>query len=140
MKAAHAAREHAYAPYSRIRVGASVLMRDQSGRDGPLCAGCNVENASFGATMCAERSAIFSAVAAGGQIIRMLALTLDTGEEEEALSRRSPCGLCRQVISEFANDATAIVIDAGSRNAIEFTGEVMGIADLLPWGFCLPPE
>ena len=84
--------------------------------------------------MCAERTAIFSAVAKGGRKIQALALTLDSSGKEDDLSRRSPCGLCRQVISEFADEETAIIIDAGSD---EFAGEVLGIDELLPWRFQL---
>ena len=124
----------AYAPYSKFHVGAALIMLDQNGEAGKVHSGCNVENSSYGATMCAERSAIFSAIAEGGRKIKSLALTLDSSNEED-LSRRSPCGLCRQVISEFADEATSIIIDAGPRDGIEFTGEVLGIADLMPWGF-----
>ncbi len=136
MTAAREVKKKAYAPYSKFHVGAAVLMTNEDGETGRIHSGCNVENASYGATMCAERSAVFPAVAMGGRKIRALALTLDSVNEED-LSRRAPCGLCRQVISEFADESTAIIIDAGEKNGIEFTGEVMGIAELLPWGFGL---
>lgn len=134
MATARSAKNSAYAPYSKFQVGAAVLMTGQDGEPGEIHSGCNVENASYGATMCAERSAVFSAITAGGRKIVALALTLDSVAEKD-LSQRSPCGLCRQVISEFADSSTAIVIDSGRRDGIEFTGEVMGIAELLPWGF-----
>jgi cytidine deaminase len=89
--AAKKARARAYAPYSNFHVGAAVL-----GGNGKIYAGCNVENASFGLTCCAERNAIFAMVAAGERKIREV---LVIGESEEFLP---PCGACRQVIAEFA--------------------------------------
>ena len=85
------ARLKAYAPYSRFRVGAALV--DEQGR---LFTGCNVENASFGATCCGERTAIFKAVSEGSRWIRRLAVT---GDQNEPCM---PCGICRQVIAEFA--------------------------------------
>ena len=134
MAAARAVKEKAYSPYSKFKVGAAAIMIGDNGEIGDIHSGCNVENASYGATMCAERSSIFSAVAAGGKKICLIALTLDSVNDAD-LSRRSPCGLCRQVISEFATASSAIVIDSGKKDGFEFTGEVLGIADLLPWGF-----
>jgi len=89
--AAKEARARAYAPYSNFRVGAAVL-----GADGKIYSGCNVENASFGLTSCAERNAIFSMVAAGETTMREI---LVIGESEEFLP---PCGARRQVIAEFS--------------------------------------
>jgi cytidine deaminase len=91
LAAAREARSKAYAPYSNFHVGAAVL-----GRDGRIYSGCNVENASFGLTCCAERNAIFTMVAAGETEISEI---LVIGESEEYLP---PCGACRQVIAEFA--------------------------------------
>lgn len=85
-----AASEQAYCPYSHFPVGAAVL--DESGE---IFAGCNVENASFGLTICAERSAIFQAVAAGQRRLRAILVYTPTGEPT------APCGACRQVIAEF---------------------------------------
>lgn len=86
---AAAARREAYAPYSRYPVGAAVLA------EGEIFAGCNVENVSFGLTMCAERVAVFSAVAAGKRRIKGIVLLADGSEPPV------PCGACRQVLYEF---------------------------------------
>ncbi len=88
--AAWAARERAYAPYSKFKVGAALLAED-----GRIFSGCNVENLSYGLTMCAERVAIGAALAAGVMSFRGVAVVADTGEPI------SPCGACRQVLSEF---------------------------------------
>jgi len=97
LSAARQARKKAYAPYSRFHVGAAVL-----GPKGKIYSGCNVENASFGLTCCAERNAIFAMAAAGETEIREL---LVIGESEEFLP---PCGACRQVIAEFAAPSTVV--------------------------------
>jgi cytidine deaminase len=90
-------RERAYAPYSRFRVGAAL--RTSSGK---IFSGCNVENASFGLTICAERNAIFQMVAAGE---RQIADLLVIGDSEGFLP---PCGGCRQVLAEFARPETRV--------------------------------
>ncbi len=93
------AKKQAYAPYSNFRVGAAVLMDD-----GSIFEGCNVENASYGLTICAERNAIFHAVFSGKKKITAVAVTSD---DEQFLT---PCGACRQVISEFADENTNIIL------------------------------
>jgi cytidine deaminase len=98
--AACAIRRHAYAPYSNFRVGAAVL-----GDDGQIYAGVNVENASFGLTMCAERTAVSSAVIAGVSRILAVAVCSEGGAP--------PCGACRQVLLEFAGDIPVWLQDAG---------------------------
>jgi cytidine deaminase len=95
--AARAVRARAHAPYSRFRVGAAVL--DERGR---IHVGCNVENASFGLTVCAERNAVAAAVAAGAKRIRAVAVCTATGA--------TPCGACRQVLAERGAVTTAILI------------------------------
>lgn len=90
-KAAEVAQQAAYAPYSKYRVGAAVLTED-----GRVFSGCNVENASYGLCLCAERSAISAAVVAGAQ--KFVAIAVVTQGPEVG----SPCGMCRQVMAEFA--------------------------------------
>ncbi len=94
------ARDRAYAPYSHYHVGAAVL--SESGR---VYTGVNVENASYGATVCAERVAIFSMIAAEGPQARLRALVVATRSDPPA----APCGLCLQVISEFGDSSLPIV-------------------------------
>jgi cytidine deaminase len=104
-KAARNAARESYAPYSKFPVGAAVL-----GRTGKVYAGCNVENASFGLCNCAERTAIFSAVAAGERTIKAVAVYTPTPLPT------APCGACRQVIHEFGPEALVIgVCDSKAR-------------------------
>jgi len=94
------AREMAYAPYSdNFKVGAAVLTGN-----GKVFTGCNVENASFGATVCAERVAIFKAVSEGETRIKALAVV---GQTDEPIP---PCGICRQVASEFSGPTTKVIM------------------------------
>lgn len=90
-KAAQAALKRAYSPYSKFPVGAAVVTIDRR-----IFSGCNVENASYGLTMCAERNAVFQAVSKGHKHIRAIVIVTPTDEPT------SPCGACRQVINEFA--------------------------------------
>lgn len=98
-QAARRASKAAYAPYSKFRVGAAVLTDG-----GAVFTGCNVENASYGLCNCAERTAIFSAVAAGHRGIRAVAIFTPTK------TATAPCGACRQVINEFGPDALVISV------------------------------
>lgn len=117
--AARQAREAAYAPYSGdFRVGAAVLSAN-----GRIFTGCNIENASFGATVCAERVAIFAAVAAGQRQIKALAVIADTPEPV------APCGLCRQVLQEFGSDCQVIMANLNGDY------QVLAMADLLPYAY-----
>jgi cytidine deaminase len=113
----------AYAPYSHFRVGAAVLLED-----GSIVAGCNVENASYRLTTCAEQSAIASAVALHGPDIRIRAVVI--ANLNNAASQ--PCGACRQTIHEFSASATEIFFPAADGSLTRST-----IADLLPSAFLL---
>ena len=117
--AALAARQQAYAPYSKFQVGAAVLT---SG--GEIFAGCNIENASYGLTNCAERTAIFAAVAAGQRSFLGLALA--------SPGAAPPCGACRQVLAEFCEDVRIVLVDAKSGDRQRTT-----LAELLPNRFQL---
>jgi cytidine deaminase len=117
-KAARKAVGAAYAPYSRFRVGAAVLAK--SGR---IYSGCNVENASYGLCICAERAAIAAAVSAGERAVRAVAVYTPTPLP------KSPCGACRQVISEFGPGALVISI-CRSKSRLEAP-----LPELLPRSF-----
>ncbi|MEA4826293.1 MAG: cytidine deaminase [Clostridium sp.] len=112
-------RENAYVPYSNFKVGAAVLMDD-----GKIYGGCNVENASYGATNCAERTAIFRAIAEGNKKLKAIAVVGDLS------THTSPCGICRQVISEFADKDTDIIL---IKNEDEYL--VKKLEDILPGAF-----
>jgi cytidine deaminase len=106
-KSARASAARAYAPYSRFVVGAAVL-----GATGRIYCGCNVENASYGLCNCAERTAIFSAVAAGEKSVKAVAIYTPTPLPT------APCGACRQVINEFGPEALVISV-CDSKNRID---------------------
>lgn len=116
---ARIASQSAYAPYSRFRVGAAVLTQN-----GLVVTAGNVENASYGLAICAERSAIVAAVAAEGPTMRLRAIAVVTAHEGPA----SPCGACRQVLAEFG--PRALVVYHGETGMVETT-----VADLLPGAF-----
>lgn len=120
-KAATKVMRNAHAPYSNFHVGAAILLTN-----GKIFAGCNVENASYGMTNCAERTAIFSAVAQLGPEIEIQAVAV-TNDHGVACS---PCGACRQVIYEFGPDATIFFQGADGPKQAHIT-------ELLPEGFRL---
>jgi cytidine deaminase len=123
-QAARAARAHAYAPYSGYAVGAAVLTDD-----GQVVAGCNVENASYGLSLCAERVAVFRAIAAGARrLVAAAVCTPDGG---------TPCGACRQVLLEFADapESFAVWVVSPDRVIARYT-----LAELLPHGFRLASD
>lgn len=104
MQEAAKAREMAYAPYSGFLVGAALLCAD-----GSIYCGCNVENASYGASNCAERTAIFKAVSEGKRSFRAIAIV--GGPKEKGVQKSCPpCGICRQVMQEFCGDDFVIVL------------------------------
>jgi cytidine deaminase len=106
-KSARLAATRAYAPYSKFPVGAAAL-----GGSGRVYAGCNVENASYGLCNCAERTSIFSAIAAGEKLIKAVAVYTPTPLPT------APCGACRQVINEFGPDAVVISV-CDTKNRID---------------------
>jgi cytidine deaminase len=117
---AKAVRLNAHSPYSHYQVGASIATK--SGR---FFDGCNVENASFGATICAERGAVMQMIAAGErEPIACAVVTQDGG---------SPCGICRQVLSEFAKDMPVVLVNLAKNDH-----RVVSLSDLLPLAFEFP--
>ncbi len=124
VQAAKAVRDRAYAPYSRYHVGAAIATKR-----GSIYVGCNVENSTFGATICAERGAIMQMIAHGET--DPIACAVVTGDAEGA----PPCGICRQVLAEFARDMPVVLVGLGSREGE--SGRVVQLADLLPLAFRL---
>jgi len=121
IKAAKKAMKNAHAPYSNFRVGAAILLTN-----GKIFSGCNVENASYGMTNCAERTAIFSAVAECGPKIEIQAVAVVNEQGVPC----SPCGACRQVIYEFGPEAAIFFQGAAGPKRAQIT-------ELLPEGFRL---
>lgn len=118
LRAATEARSYAHAPYSKFKVGAAV--QDEFGR---VFTGCNIENASFGLTMCAERVAVFKAISEGAGRLKKVAVVTDS----ESLT--PPCGACRQILWEFCGNAELILLNlTGARLT-------MPIGELLPRPF-----
>ena len=113
------ARENAYVPYSDFKVGSAILTED-----GSVYTGCNIENASLGATNCAERTAIFKAVSEGHKEIKAIAVVGDVN------NYTFPCGICRQVINEFAAEDIKIII---AKNENEYLVKTM--EEILPGAF-----
>ncbi len=123
--AARGAAEHAYAPYSKFRVGAAVLTAA-----GEIVTGCNVENAAYGSSICAEVTAIVTAVSQGARSMSAIAVAcLDA----DSLDGAYPCGNCRQIINEFG--ITRIIVTTAVGESRSHTN-----AELLPYGFFLNPE
>jgi cytidine deaminase len=118
VSAARAARERAHAPLSNFRVGAAI--EDQDGR---IYTGCNVENSSYGLTMCAERVAVFKAISEGASKLIRVAVVADTG------TLTPPCGACRQILWEFCGDAELILANLGEGI------EKLSIRDIFPRPF-----
>ena len=116
--AALAARENAHAPYSKFRVGAAL--EDTNGR---VHTGCNVENATYGLTLCAERVAVFKAMSEGAREFRRIAVAADT----ETLT--PPCGACRQVLWEFCGDIEIVLLNLRGKS------ESLRLKELFPRAF-----
>ena len=122
LAAARAASRSAYCPYSNFHVGAAVRA------GGRIFTGANVENASYGLTVCAERTAIFAAVLAGCTEVEAIAVACVDAPEGSTYELLTPCGACRQVMAEFATGATPVMIDRVGRLTLD---------DLLPKAFRL---
>lgn len=112
-------REKAYVPYSNFKVGAAVLTEDNT-----IYGGCNIENASYGATNCAERTAIFKAVSEGRKNIKAIAIVGDVS------TYTYPCGICRQVIAEFADASIPVILVKNEEDYL-----VKSLEELLPGAF-----
>ena len=119
------ARENSYCPYSGYAVGAALLAAD-----GRVFTGCNIENASYTPTVCAERCAVFKAVSEGVREFTAIAI-VGGPAKSETLSIAYPCGVCRQVLSEFCDTASFRVIVGKSEEELQ----VYTLAELLPHGF-----
>ncbi|MBT3319153.1 MAG: cytidine deaminase [Clostridia bacterium] len=118
LEKAKKAKENAYVPYSNFRVGAALLCKN-----GDVYTGCNVENAAYGPTCCAERVAVFKAVSNGNKEFEAIAVTSDSDDVTY------PCGVCRQVLAEFALDMDVISSNKDLEN------EVLKVEELLPRAF-----
>lgn len=132
--AAREAAEQAYAPYSKFRVGAALIMADDP--EQRVFTGANIENSSYGVSNCGERTALFAAAAKGFRRLKYLAVSTASGLDGP-LRERSPCGICRQAFREFVpldSDAKAALFfcDTGEEGAL---AEVFDIERLLPYGF-----
>lgn len=119
------AREMAYTPYSRFKVGAALLTED-----GKVYKGCNIENASYTPTNCAERTAFFKAVSEGDKNFSAIAI-VGGAEDATKLNYCAPCGVCRQVMMEFCDPKTFEIIVAKSPSEYK----VMTLEEMLPMGF-----
>ena len=122
LAAAREAADQAHCPYSKFHVGAAVRCTD-----GTVVSGCNVENASYGLTICAERVALFNCVAQGLQPLELAVSCVDA-QQDAALAARMPCGACRQVMQELLPNGAIVHIDGIGERRIE---------QLLPDGFGL---
>ncbi len=116
---ARQAREQAYVPYSKYKVGAALL-----DSDGRVFTGCNIENAAYSPSNCAERTAIFKAISEGSRVFTALAVVADSPEPV------TPCGVCRQVMAEFFDPATPVFLGNIKGEMVETTFE-----ELLPGAF-----
>ena len=115
---AREAMKYAYAPYSNFKVGAALLTES-----GNIYVGCNIENISFGATNCAERTAVFKAVSEGEKNFKAIAIVSSSGKFTP------PCGICRQVLSEFSEDMDIILADKDDNI------KIIKLNELIPFSF-----
>jgi len=122
MEAAARAREFSYSPYSHYRVGAALLTAD-----GRIFTGCNVENAGYSPTNCAERTAVFKAISEGARDFTAIAVMGGLGETLDAAC--TPCGVCRQVLAEFCEPTMPVILGTPEEM------RVMTLGELLPFAF-----
>ena len=115
---AREAMEYAYAPYSNFKVGAALLTESEK-----IYTGCNIENISFGATNCAERTAVFKAISEGEKAFKAIAIVSSSGKFTP------PCGICRQVLSEFSEDMDIILADKDDNI------KIIKLNELIPFSF-----
>ncbi len=118
---AYKASKYSYSPYSHFKVGAALVTED-----GSVFTGCNVENASYGATICAERTCALKAVSEGHKKIKMMVIVSDSNKFTY------PCGICRQFLSEFMDNDGIIVVHDKDKGTKEYT-----LGELLPEAFVL---
>jgi cytidine deaminase len=116
--AALASRHHAHAPFSKFKVGAAIQVED-----GRIYTGCNIENASYGLTLCAERVALFKAMSEGARVFTRIAVAAETDD------LTPPCGACRQVLWEFCGNAELTLINTSGKR------EDMRMGDIFPRPF-----
>ena len=121
MAAAVAAREFSYSPYSGYRVGAALL-----GADGRIYTGCNVENAGYTPTNCAERTAVFKAISEGMRAFTAIAVVGGSGDTLDAAC--TPCGVCRQVLAEFCSPDMPVILGTPEEMRILTLGELLPFA------------
>ncbi len=121
IKLADKVKENAYVPFSNFKVGAALETEE-----GEIFLGCNVENSTYGATNCAERTAVFSAVANGHTKFKKIAIMSSSGDFT------SPCGICRQVIYEFMGEEGIVILGNAKGDIKEYK-----VSELLPMGFKL---
>lgn len=119
-------RKNSYCPYSNYAVGASILADD-----GEIYTGANIENASIGGTICAERSATTNACSNGARLIKIIAIVGGKVDaNEETMDWAFPCGICRQFLNEFANEETIVVVSKSSEDY-----KIFKFSELLPNAF-----
>ncbi len=123
VKLAFSAMENSYSPYSKCKVGAALYTKN-----GKVYLGCNVENASYGATNCAERTAFFKAISEGEREFSKIAIV--GGFEGKVTESFNPCGVCRQVMAEFCDADFEVLVADGEDNFNSFK-----LSELLPFGF-----
>ncbi|MEG1620367.1 MAG: cytidine deaminase [Oscillospiraceae bacterium] len=125
VEAAIEARKYAYIPYSGFGVGAAILCED-----GEIITGCNIENAAYSPTNCAERTAVFKAVSQGKTQFIAIAIVGGMGKEGKTQNYTAPCGVCRQVLCEFNDGSMAVILAKSEDNYKEYK-----LKEILPLSF-----